>query len=85
MFSLVHAFVQTFTFHKSWESWMFSRNPSNYDAILGSVSSIAFSRCRKECANMVELVFSLVHPFVQTVTLQKSWETWMFFEKPIHI
>ena len=49
------------------------------------VFSIAFSRCRKECANMVELVFSLVHPFVQTVTFQKSWESWMFFEKPIEI
>ena len=46
--------------------------------------SIAFSRRRKEChANSVELMFSLVHPFVQTVTLQKSWESWMFFEKPI--
>ena len=45
------------------------------------VFSIAFSRRRKEChANRVELMFSLVHPFVQTVTLQKSW---MFFEKPI--
>ena len=47
---------------------------------------IAFSRRRKEChANRVELMFSLVHPFVQTVTLQKSWESWMFFEKPIEI
>ena len=33
------------------------RNRSKYDAILGSVSFIAFSRCRKEA--MVELVFSL--------------------------
>ena len=42
---------------------------------------VAFSRRYKEClANTVELVFSLVHAFVQTVTLQKSW---MFFEKPI--
>ena len=50
------------------------------------VFSIAFSRRRKEChANRVELMFSLVHPFVQTVTFQKSWESWMFFEKPIEI
>ena len=85
MFSLVHPFVQTVTSQKSWESWMFSRNPSKYHAILNSVSSIAFSRCRKECENMVELVFSLVHSFVQTFTFQKSWESWMFFEKPIEI
>ena len=85
MFSLVHPFLQTVTLQISWESWMFSRNPSKYDAILSSVSSIAFSRCRKECANMGEWVFSLVHPFVQTVTLQKSWESWMFFEKPIEM
>ena len=58
MFSLVHPFLQTVTLQISWESLMFSRKPSNYDAILGSVSSIAFSRCRKECANMVEWVFS---------------------------
>ena len=85
VFSLVHPFVQRVTSQKSWESWMFSRNPSKYHAILNSVSSIAFSRCRKECANMVELVFSLVHSFVQTFTFQKSWESWMFFEKPIEI
>ena len=85
-----HLFIPLYKHSHSKNRWnlgCFSRNPSNNDAILVSVScffSIAFSRRRKEChANRVELMFSLVHPFVQTVTLQKSWESWMFFEKPI--
>ena len=59
------------------------RNMTQYWLVF-LVFSIAFSRRRKEClANRVELMFSLVHPFVQTVTLQNSWESWIFFEKPI--
>ena len=61
------------------------RNMTQYWLVF-LVFSIAFSRRCKEChANRVELMFSLVHSFVQTVTLQKSWEIWMFFEKPIEI
>ena len=64
---------------------MFFEKLIEYYAILGGISSIAFSRRRKECAKMVELVFSLVHPFVQRFTIQKSRESWMFFEKPIEV
>ena len=79
VFSLVHSLNKLSHSKNRGNLGCFLRSPSKHDAILGSVSSIAFSRRRKECANMVELVFSLVHPFVQTVTFHNSWESRMFF------